>query len=99
MNNVNVVVMFPCGFEGSDVNVTWYRNNDMMITEDSSHSINEDGTLEITAIVEGVDATVDGIMYHCVLSNEVGSIRSRSALIQLACKLYCFVSTLLCITE
>ena len=53
-NNVNVVEMFPCGFDGSDVSVTWYRN-DMMVQEDTSHIMHEDGTLEVTAIVEGVD--------------------------------------------
>jgi len=85
-NNVNVIERFPCSFEGLNVTVTWYRN-DIPVMADNSHIIHDNGTLEITAIVQGSDVTTDGVMYHCVLSNEVGSIRSRSALIQLACKL------------
>ena len=85
-NNVNVIERFPCSFDGSNITVTWYRN-DVVVPADSSHIIHDNGTLEVTAIVEGVDATIAGVRYHCVLSNEVGSIRSRPALFQLACKL------------
>ena len=80
-----IIERFPCSFDGSNIRVTWYRN-DVVVTADSSHIIHDSGTLEITAIVMGVDATIAGVRYHCVLSNEVGSIRSRPALIQLACK-------------
>ena len=85
-NNENVIERFPCSFDGPNITVTWYRN-DMLVSEDTSHIIHDNGTLEVTAIVDGVDTTTDGVIYHCVLSNEVGSIRSRPALIQLACKL------------
>ena len=77
---------FPCGFEGTNITVTWYQNNMELSSTDSSRIIHPNGTLEITAIVEGVDASVDGVDYYCVLSNEVGSVRSRTARIQLACK-------------
>ena len=85
-NNENVIESFPCNYDGPNITVTWYRN-DVVVPADSSHIIHDNGTLEITAIVVGVDTTTDGVRYHCVLSNEVGSIRSRPALIQLACKL------------
>ena len=85
-NNENVIERFPCSFDGSNITVTWYHN-DVVVPADSSHIIHDNGTLEVTAIVAGVDATIAGVRYHCVLSNEVSSIRSRPALIQLACKL------------
>ena len=85
-NNENVIERFPCSFDGPNITVTWYRND--VVPRDTNHIIHDNGTLEITAIVDGVDATTDGVIYHCVLSNEVGSIRSRPALIQLACKWY-----------
>ncbi|XP_065888289.1 contactin-6-like isoform X3 [Dysidea avara] len=82
-NNENAIESFPCNYDGPNITVTWYRN-DVVVPADSSHIIHDNGTLEITAIVVGVDATIAGVRYHCVLSNEVGSIRSRPALIQLA---------------
>ena len=76
---------FPCGFEGTNITLTWYQNNIELPATDA-RTIHPNGTLEIIAIVEGVDASVDGVDYYCVLSNEVGSVRSRTARIQLACK-------------
>ena len=84
-NGMNVRQSFPCGFEGTDVTVTWYRNN-LELPATDTRTIHPNGTLEITAIVDDADASIDGVDYYCVLSNEVGSVRSRTARIQLACK-------------
>ena len=86
MMGVTLRQSFPCGFEGTNITVTWFQNNMELSTADPSRTIYPNGTLEITAIVEGVDASEDGVDYYCVLSNEVGSVRSRTARIQLACK-------------
>ncbi|XP_065911374.1 roundabout homolog 1-like isoform X3 [Dysidea avara] len=82
---INVSESFPCSFEESATNVTvmWYRDG-VLLPVDSTHIIHDNGTLEITDIIQGIDATVQGVVYRCVLSNEVGSIISKPALIQYA---------------
>jgi len=82
---MNVRQSFPCGFGGANVTVTWYQNN-MELPATDTRTIHPNGTLEITAIVDGADASEYGVDYYCVLSNEVGSVRSRTARIQLACE-------------
>ena len=84
---INVSESFPCSFEESATNVTvmWYRDG-VLLPVDSTHIIHDNGTLEITDIIQGIDATVQGVVYRCVLSNEVGSIISKPALIQYAGK-------------
>jgi len=87
---MNVSESFSCSFEESITNVTvmWYLDGELL-QADSTHIIHDNGTLEITHIMEGIDATVQGVVYHCVLSNQVGSIISRPALIQYASKYIC----------
>jgi len=83
-------VTFPCSycsFPDNKTNVTWYRNGNLMQKNDT-HIIHSNGSLEITEITKGVDATVAGLEYHCVVSNEFGSIISRPALIQYASKYF-----------
>jgi len=85
---MNATQKLPCSVEvspNSNITVTWYRDG-QVLQADNTHIVFDNGTLEITDIVEGIDATVEGLVYFCVVSNEVGSIISRSALIQYACE-------------
>ena len=88
VSSMNTTLRLPCsveGFPNVNVTVTWYRD-DQVLQTDNTHIIQDNGTLEITVIMEGVDATVEGLVYHCIVSNEAGSVISRSALIQYACE-------------
>ena len=63
--------------------IAWYREG----THLSSDLVNANGTLLIVNITEGVDATCEGLSYHCTANNTFGMIRSRTAKISYACKL------------
>ena len=85
---MNTMLRLPCSVEvssNSNITVTWYQDG-QVLQADNTHIVLDNGTLEITDIVEGSDATVEGLVYFCVVSNEIGSIISRSALIQYACE-------------
>jgi len=88
---MNTTLRLPCSVEvssNSNVTITWYRDG-QVLQADNTHIVFDNGTLEITYIVEEIDATVEGLVYFCVVSNEAGSIISRSALIQYACEYVC----------
>ena len=49
--------------------------------------VNSNGTLLIMNITEGVDATREGLFYHCSADNTFGMIHSRAANVSYACEL------------
>ena len=63
-------------------NIAWYREEQPLANE----VVMADGSLFIENIVEGVDATRDGLLYHCTANNTFGTIRSRAANVSYACK-------------
>ena len=65
--------------------ITWYRNG--MTFNNARTTVNDNGTLLIVNITEGVDATPGGLSYHCTAMNKFGTIRSRTANISYACEL------------
>ena len=64
-------------------NIAWYREEQPLADE----VVMADGSLLIENIVEGVDATRDGLLYHCTANNTFGIIRSRAANVSYACEL------------
>ena len=56
-------------------NITWFREGMAL----SSEMVNSNGTLLIMNITEGVDATREGVSYHCTANNTFGTIHSRAA--------------------
>lgn len=60
--------------------IEWYKDN-VRVTLGGRLSVNNTGALHISMVV-GTDAG----SYHCVASNAVGSVRSFSASLQIACK-------------
>ena len=85
--NYPVNVIFPCSyhhvFPDVEMHVTWYRNGTVIQSGDAQYTIHPNGSLEIS-IREGIDATIEGLEYRCVVSNKFGSIISKPALIQYA---------------
>jgi len=73
---------------GPGTTLTWFRGS-TMLTNTSTITIHNNGTLELQPLVDA-DYSPTGVEYHCVLSNQFGSVTSRTAIIQLAGKLtYC----------
>ena len=65
--------------------ITWYRNG--MTFSNRRTTVNNNGTLLIVNITEGMDATPGGLPYHCTATNKFGTIRSRTTNISYACEL------------
>ena len=75
-----------CTHDGSPgTTLTWFRGS-VMLTNTSNVTIHDNGTLELNPLVS-TDYSEDGVEYHCMLSNQFGSVVSRTAIIQLASKL------------
>ena len=55
---------------------------------DTNRILHPNGTIEFRVLIERADVSVDGIEYYCQLSNAFGSVISRTALLQVASKLY-----------
>ena len=67
--------------------ITWYRGDPPALVPDG-YALN--GSLVIPTVVEGVDASRGGILYHCrATSDQFGTIRSRTATVYYACELKC----------
>ena len=64
-------------------NITWFREGMPL----SNEMVNTNGTLLIMNITEGIDATREGVSYHCTANNTFGTIRSRAANVSYACEL------------
>ena len=65
--------------------ITWYRGEPPVLVPDV-HMVN--GSLVISTVVEGVDASRGGIPYHCrATTAQFGTIRSRTANVYYACEL------------
>ena len=77
-----------CAHDSPNTTVIWYRGS-VQITNGTTRTIHDNGTLEFDPLIANVDLTEDGIEYHCILSNAFGSVISRTAILKLASKLLC----------
>ena len=82
----NTSLVLKCSAQGDpSPTITWYRGEPPALVSDG-HMVN--GSLVITSVVEGVDASRGGIRYHCRASSaQFGAIRSRTANVYHACEL------------
>ena len=75
-----------CTHESPDTNLAWYRDG-LPMEYDDTRILHPNGTLEFRPLIDRADVTVEGVKYHCMLSNAFGSVISRTALLQSASKL------------
>ncbi len=82
-------LILPCGVTGDPTpTVTWYRGDTVL----PSQSVTSDGSL-VMNVTEGVDASRDGVLYHCEASNVFGSngspavLRSRDVNVTYTCEI------------
>ena len=69
--------------------LSWYRGNNLgePVPDMTTHLIeNNTLVLNMTSLVEGVDATHEGLPYFCLANNLLGVARSRTVLVQYACE-------------
>ena len=76
-----------CAHDFLDTIVTWFRGS-TELTSGETRTIHDNGTLEFTFLIDGVDLSATGVEYHCILSNAFGSVVSRTAILQSTCKLH-----------
>ncbi len=88
MAGVKANLILPCGVTGDPTpTVTWYRGDTMLPAE----SVTSDGSLAMN-VTEGVDASRDGVLYHCEASNVFGGngspavVRSRDVNVTYTCE-------------
>ena len=80
----NASLILNCNASGDPPpTIAWYREGSHL----SSELVNTNGTLLIVNITEGVDATREGLSYHCTANNTFGMICSRAANVSYACEL------------
>ena len=75
-----------CSYDSPNTTLTWYRDGIPMVY-DATRILHPNGTIEFRVLLERVDVSVDGIEYYCQLSNALGNVISRTALLQVASKL------------
>ena len=75
-----------CAHDSPNTTLTWYRGS-VQITSGTTRTIYDNGTLEFHPLIANADLTVEGVEYHCILSNAFGSVISRTATLKLASKL------------
>ena len=80
------ILVLNCTAQGDpSPSITWYRGDPPALVPDV-HVVN--GSLVISTVVEGVDASRGGIPYHCrATTAQFGTIRSRTANVSYACEL------------
>lgn len=84
--STNYNLLLSCTGVGT---LSWYRGNRLgePVSDMTTHLIqNNTLVLNMSGLVEGVDATYEGLPYFCLASNSVGVARSRTVLVQYACK-------------
>ena len=79
--------------------VSWYRgntlldpdsNDNLMVITSSGSTVMS--TLEIKVIEVDVDASREGVDYHCLVENTFGIIQSRTAKVSLSCEFNIYIS-------
>ncbi len=88
MDGVKANLILPCGVTGDPTPiVTWYRGDTVL----PSQSTTSDGSL-VMNVSEGVDASQDGVLYHCEASSVLGGngsptvLRSRDVNVTYTCE-------------
>ena len=82
-----------CSHDSPNTTLSWYRGT-TKITNDGTRTIHDNGTLEFHPLIANADLTEEGIEYHCILSNALGSVISRTAILKLASELMIMLFTL-----
>ena len=77
-----------CAHDSPNTTLSWYRES-IQITDGGTRTIHDNGTLEFHPLIANVDLTEEGVEYYCILSNTLGSVISRTAILKLASKLCC----------
>ena len=80
------VATLQCQTSETSVTITWYKSDGSPIVPsgDGKYSQLTDGSLQIASF-----ASDNNGMYYCVAENSAGSVRSREAQLQVACKYFC----------
>ena len=76
-----------CSHDTPNTTLTWFRNGELL-TYGDTRMLHDNGTVEFKPLIADVDVSPEGIRYWCMLSNAFGSVISRTALLQSACKLH-----------
>ena len=79
-----------CSHNSPNTALTWYRGS-VQITNGTTRTIHDNGTLEFHPLIANVDLTEEGVEYHCILTNAFGSVTSRTAILKLTSKLFYIV--------
>ena len=74
-----------CAHNSVNTTVTWYRGT-TQIMSGGTRTIHDNGTLEFHPLVANADLTMEGVEYHCVLSDAFVVAISRTAILKLASK-------------
>ena len=83
-----------CSHSTPDTTLTWFRDG-KPLNYTNNRILLDNGTVEFRTLLANIDVTPEGVRYQCMLSNAFGSVVSRTALLQSACKLIywlCFIS-------
>ena len=86
-NNEALAASLHCAHNSTNTTHTWYRGS-VQITSGFTRIIHDNGTLTFNPLIASADLTVEGVEYHCMLSNAFGSVISRTATLKLASKLF-----------
>ena len=79
-----------CAHNSTNTTLLWYRESERIFFG-ATRTIHPNGTLEFHPFIANADLTPEGIEYYCRLSNDFGSIISRTAILKLASKLICCI--------
>ena len=82
----SVAASIHCSHETPDTTLTWFRDG-KPLNYTNNRILLDNGTVEFRALIAMVDVSPEGVKYQCMLSNAFGSVISRTALLQSACKL------------
>ena len=81
-----VTALLHCSHNTPDTTLTWFRDG-KPLNYTNNRILLDNGTVEFRVLLADVDVTPSGKRYQCMLSNAFGSVISRTALLQSACKL------------
>ena len=86
-DNATFTEALHCASFSPNTIITWYRGS-VQITNGTTRTIHDNGTLEFHPLIVNVDLTEEGVEYHCILTNASGSVISRTAILKLPSKLF-----------
>ena len=85
-NGVSVNGELFCGHDSPGATLRWFRNGNPL-TNTGTRTVHDNGTVVFRPLISDVDISPTGIEYHCVVTNEYGSVISRTAILYEASRL------------